>query len=271
MKKQTYYKYSKDNIVFIYQMGKVASRTVLESVKTCGYKAFTAHTINGHINEQIFNKYSNPSNLRFGERVNVLRSIIKRKIILKILKNRKKLKVITIIREPISRNESFFFQDLHIPLCQMSKRDWTWVYTKNNTQALIEEYFNYFNSYHGINWFDNEMQKHLGIDVYSYPFDKDKGYSIINQKNIDLLIVRLENINEISSDVFSGFLAVENFTLKNQNVGQDKWYNPLYKEFKSSVEYTKKYVDSLYQSKYMKHFYTEDEIESFYSRLKMQD
>lgn len=271
MKKHTYKRYKKNNIVFIYQMGKVASRTILESVKASGYDAFTAHTINGHINEQIFSGYKNPANLRLSERKNVFLSTLKRKIILLILKSRQNLKVITIIREPVSRNESFYFQDLHIPLCQLSKHDWTWVYKKNNTQALIEEYLKNLNRFHGINWFDNELKKRLGIDVYSHPFDKDKGYRVIKHKNIDLLIIKLEKLNEVKSDVFNDFLGVDNFSLKNKNVGQEKWYSPLYKEFKDTIVYPKEYLDSLYQSKYMKHFYSEEEIDSFYSRLKIQD
>jgi len=268
---QEYLKFKNEDIVFIYQMGKVASRTIQESVEAVGYKTWPLHNAGRHINKQLFGNYKNPSNFSFKEKIKNVFSIINKQAAIRILKAKENLKIITIIREPISRNESFFFQDLHIPLCQMNKRNWTWVYQKDNIDALTEEYFTSLNKDHGINWFDNEIKKYLGIDVYKYPFSQSDGYSIIKQKNMELLILKLERLNEYDSSIFNDFLGVDNFTLINQNIGQDKWYSGLYKEFKSKVTYSKEYVDSMYNSEYMRHFYSEEEIAKFRSGIKIQD
>ena len=47
------------------------------------------------------------------------------------------------------------------------------------------------------------------------------------------------------------------------NVGSAKVYAPLYKEFKNSIVLPESYVDRMYTSKYMRHFYSEEEIARF--------
>lgn len=268
---QQYSRFKNENMIFVYQMGKVASRTIQESLATVGFESWPLHNISGNLNDQIFINYKNPGNLNIKEKIKVKLSTIKKKAALRILKSKKNLKIITIIREPISRNESFFFQDLHIPLCQLNKKNWTWVYQRDNTEAFIDEYFANLNKDHGINWLDNEIKRYLGIDVYAYPFSKTRGYATIKQGNMELLIIKLEQLNKYDSKIFNDFLGINNFTLKNQNIGQNKWYGELYKEFKDRVEYPKEYVDSLYSSKYMLHFYTDAEIEKFRSKLRIKE
>ncbi len=258
--------------VFIYQMGKVGSRSIKYSLEKSNVSAYSHHTLNKHkINQQLFKCYKIPFIISIYNRIHSFRSYRSDKLRFFIDKNKKNFKVITIVREPISRNESFFFEDLHIPIMHMSNRDWTWSQKRDNINALIDEYFNFFNHSNGINWFDNEIKKHLGIDVYDYEFDKNSGFSIINDRNINLLIIKMEKLRENGEEAIKNFLGLENFNLEEHNLSADKWYSNLLKDFRNQISYSQNFADNLYNSKYLQHFYTEDEIKEFYLKIKIEE
>ncbi|WP_044034942.1 putative capsular polysaccharide synthesis family protein, partial [Microcystis aeruginosa] len=56
------------------------------------------------------------------------------------------------------------------------------------------------------------------------------------------------------------------FKLVRTNVGEDKNYRDMYKEFKQNLKLPLSYVEEMCSSKYFNHFYTEEEIRKVYSR-----
>ena len=113
-------------------------------------------------------------------------------------------------------------------------------------------------------FFEESFKKYNGIDVFDYPFDKEKGYSILEipEKNTEIFIYQLEKLNNVASEL-GKFVGIENFTLVNGNIAENKWYADAYKQAKKELKFSRTYFDSCFNSKIMNHFYSEADIEKF--------
>lgn len=107
------------------------------------------------------------------------------------------------------------------------------------------------------------MKPVFKIDVFPSEFPKLQGYKIFHSEFADLLLLRLENLNECASAAFKDFLNIDNFKLTSANVSQTKAYYPAYKKFLETVVLPSSYIEKMYASKYVNHFYTRDEINNF--------
>ncbi|MRG85069.1 putative capsular polysaccharide synthesis family protein [Salinibacillus xinjiangensis] len=225
------------DVILIYQMGKVGSSSIVKSLKDIGIYCIHTHRLN--------TKY--PFTTKFQKIYQTLRA----KMIKRFLKN-KNIKIVTLTRDPIGRNLSGFFQNLE---------DFTY---QSNTQQqfLLNLFFEKENSFYTINWFNNEIKKIFDIDVYEYSFPKDSGFQIIKKGNVQIFVTKIEQLNSVQSELGS-FLGVNNFELHNTNESEKKWYSNLHKIIKKEINFPKEYIDDRYESRYMKHFYTDEEIAMF--------
>lgn len=115
-------------------------------------------------------------------------------------------------------------------------------------------------------WFDYEIKALFGVDVYEYPFDREKGYAIIEQDNIRILIYKCEKLSQLGK-VVGEFLDDPRFSLNNANQGEKKVYSYVYREFKEKIKLSRQYFDYYYaNNSRLKHFYTDSEIEQFKNR-----
>jgi len=92
--------------VIVYQMGKVGSRSITDSLKSCGvHPVFHIHRINpdniNRVKDEYLKKGRKPLNERQG--IILYRSVCRKE---------RKAKFITIVREPVSRNLSASFPKL---------------------------------------------------------------------------------------------------------------------------------------------------------------
>lgn len=110
--------------------------------------------------------------------------------------------------------------------------------------------------------FDEAVKNIFQIDVYNYPFDCEKGYTIIKRKNIELFIFQLEKLSQLG-DVLSDFLNIKDFVLCSDNVATEKWYNKYYKEAKKNLRIDRDLFNEVYSKKFMRHFYSEKQIDNF--------
>lgn len=250
-----------NEVILIYQQGKVASRSIAASIeKSSNLNTLKKHSFYNHITKSLFKNYKS-TDYYLKQVVNNFKKI-KTKIILELLKRNEKLKIITLVREPISRNISFYFQDFQIPLMDLNCHNDNTKVKNTNLDKLISDFYKNFNHFQGVNWFDNEIKRSFNIDVFDYRFNKDGGVSIIEDKNLQIMIIKLEKIKKVESNI-GDFLGVNNFQLLKKNMSQKKWYNGIYNKFKSEILINNEYINELYDSKYMKHFYSENEINLF--------
>ena len=73
-------------------------------------------------------------------------------------------------------------------------------------------------------------------------------------------MLRLESLQNVASSAFKEFLGIDNFQPVNRNIATEKVYAPLYAAFKKQIVFAQEYLDSLYDSDYMRTFYSADEI-----------
>ena len=77
-----------------------------------------------------------------------------------------------------------------------------------------------------------------------------------------MIILRLENLNE-QKGILGDFLGIDDFQLMNENIASEKWYNPIYKRFKEVYKPTKQELEAIYNSRFMKYFYSPEQIRVF--------
>ncbi len=246
-----------DNKVIIYQMGKVGSTSLDNSISNGIHR----HNFYPFYNQKVYTSKQNKINLsqRFFLPIEyfLLRRYIKKKI-----DKGNEIKVITLVREPISRNISFLFQFSPIVLYNYyfngGKRE-----NMGETLRFMEKEF-YRSIWHtsAEEWFDQELKKVTGINIFDHKFDQSQGYSLIKKNNINLLVLKMESLND-NEKVIGEFIGDKNFKLKTDNISSDKWYKDLYKTFKANFKPTQKYINSLYNTRYMKHFYSKEEIDFY--------
>lgn len=110
--------------------------------------------------------------------------------------------------------------------------------------------------------FDEAVKNFFHIDVYNYPFDCEKGYTIIKQENIELFIFQLEKLSRLGN-VLRDFLNIKDFVLRSDNVASEKWYNKYYQEAKKNLKIDRDLFNEVYSNKFMRHFYSEKQIDKF--------
>jgi len=230
-------KLQKHSPVFVFQMGKVASSSVSYSLEKY-YEGAVFHSHTFHANHHkidiqlLYEHYQNVN---------------------------QKIKIISLVREPISRNISAFFQNF--------KRD-TGIdfkdhqYTVQEIQTVFLEKYNHDVS---LIWFDEYFEKNFGIDVYSEPFP-DSGHIVFKKNDVSLLLMRHDLVDATKAKLIKEFIPLTDFELQNENVSAAKIYAETYKAFKK-LKLPQSYLDKMAQSKYMNHFYKK-EISSIIGKWK---
>ena len=213
--------------VLVYQMGKVGSKSVHVALLK-QYDGFVGHAHSLSLNHKRLD----------------IRLVYQWAVL-----DKKPLNIISLTREPISRNISAFFQNF--------ERD-TGVAFKNADFSLAELKDIFLANYRHevpLLWFDWCIKEVFFIDVFDQPFPKE-GIARYQKNNIRLLVMRSEISDEEKSTALGDFLGINDFRLPNrENIGAYKEYQTAYKNFKSSISLPADYIDWMRNSKYFKHFY----------------
>ncbi|UOQ87008.1 putative capsular polysaccharide synthesis family protein [Gracilibacillus salinarum] len=250
------------NLILIYQMGKVGSTSIADSIIENGGQAEHIHSFHHPV---MFEQFHDLKSIDY---YFPTKSIMKYKVYNNVffknalLRTNKRLKIITLAREPISRNIAMYFQGIHFPIFEINRSYNNRSDEDVNFELIIQLFLNKFHHNYGIKWFDNEFNRTFSVDIYDYPFDKEKGYTIINTRNLDIMVIKMEKLNDLEVKI-QQFLDMPNFKLNKANIGDNKWYSDLYKRFKKVFIPSEDYIEKLYNTKYMNHFYTEEEIKVF--------
>lgn len=259
-----------EDYIWIFQPGKVGSQSIWNSVQD---RSMQFHTLTGAYRFKDIEK----------EYLDFYLGLIQKK----------KFKIISCVREPISRDIAAFFQNSDLELwpyhefnCNifalcgrndfqevymdmegMKKRCPLWEGSLNNsfrkyTQAIMHYRQDVFS------WFDYEIKNNLGIDIYDYPFDREKSYVIVEKNNVQILLIKMEYLSELEK-VIGDFIGDKEYRLINRNRASEKIYRYAYADFKKNIRIPSDYFDFYYDRnvKY-EHFYSDKEIKVFYERWK---
>lgn len=167
-------------------------------------------------------------------------------------------RLITLVRDPIAREISDLFQDISNIYPDLI--DGNGDIKSNAVLSFLEKRFREYdpeNDY-ACTWFDKEFKQVFGVDVYSYPFDQQAGFVIINEENLSLLILRLEDLNRNFQSAVEKFLdRSDPVSLPQANVGMDKPYSSAYDHVIVNIALPESVCEKVYSSKYARHFYSQ--------------
>jgi hypothetical protein len=166
-------------------------------------------------------------------------------------------RIVSLVRDPVARNISFYFETLDV-LWQTAR-----AHERFNVERLLAEFHERFRHERGIDWFDNEFKPVLGIDIYAHAFPHDLGYVRIDSGPYEVLIMRHDLDDRVKERCLADLVGVSSVSLTPKNVGAQKPYADVYREFLRRVELPEDYVNRLLESKYARHFYSPEEIARF--------
>ncbi len=172
-----------------------------------------------------------------------------------IIKPRRRARVVSLVRDPVARNISSYFQALDV-LWQAES-----AHEHFGVERLLEEFHERFTHERGIDWFDDEFKPVLGIDVYEHPFPRREGFLRIDSGPYEVLLMRHDLDDRLKEKCLAALIGVPSVTLTPRNVGAEKSYSEAYREFLSRVVLPEDYVDRMLGSKYARHFFDPEELE----------
>ncbi len=250
--------YSNESNLLIYQMGKVGSTSLEEAIKG------SLHVHSLYSNWPCFVFYQQRRS-NFTERFSQHFYDWSRRVA---LNKRKKIKIISLVRDPYARNISQYFQDLQHWMYHFSELDKKDLRLESDLSLLFEIFEKAFDHDYPFTWFDKEIKRFTGVDIFKYPFDKEKGYSIIQKGKYDILLIKLENLKFIWN-IVEDFVGYK-LALQSVNLSSAKWHAPVYENFIKNYLPPQVYLDKIYNSKLVKHFYTDNEILKFRNKALKQ-
>ena len=292
-----------EDLILVYQMGKVASSTVYSSLIKRGFNTFHFHHLNDKTSSQLEyimkHSYAPKNYIEEILRGNLRSKFFQNRFFLNDKEHLNKIKIISITREPISYLISAFFQNYSsLYYYYYNKTNSIDKYSVKNLKSLKKYFLNYIDKYLEIYsnsnsidddnyqelwenikdtdlkhflllcrwpliWFDREMNNIFDFDIFNFEFDKNSGFNVYNINGVSKLVFKIEKFKDIAKKQIGNFVNDNEFEIINDNISTEKEYKKLYKEFCSSIILPKEFIEYQYSSKYAKFFYTNKELNNF--------
>jgi hypothetical protein len=243
----------KDNIYLVYTMGKVGSSTIYTTIET---ELKVANVFHVH---PLSRKWLETKALSIGEN----HPFVKQAKQIQKLKSTpgKRFKIISIVRDPIAKKVSGFFQNPH--LYGLTQQDLLTIDPHEACNLILNNKITFYDT---VEWFDQEFAEFTGIDIYQQSFDHSRKQLVVSDdNNIDILILRLEDFKDQQTILLNleKFIGLPIQRITNANVTQEKPEAMLNKQVVNLINFPDDFVNDIYASKYCQHFYTPMEINQF--------
>ncbi|NJM97415.1 MAG: hypothetical protein HC800_09795 [Phormidesmis sp. RL_2_1] len=246
--------------IIIYQMGKVGSTTIWKSLESAnlGVPLYHVHTLSPEkIDKRVEYDRINFSKRRFiyyeSMQAEYLRGQIDHNQV------NSSWRLITLVRDPIAKMISSFFQklEIEIPLGLDYRKEVAKEGEEKVLKSLSERFCKecVYNSdwEHPFEWFNHEIRANFDVDIFSETPLSGKDYCIYDAGTAKILLLKLESLNTCYESAFQEFLGLQNFNLVQSNIGSQKLYKNLYKAFLEQVDFPIDYIDKVYNSELIKH------------------
>lgn len=237
---QTYY-YFRDffrKAIFVYTIPKTGSSSVHHSLRAYGLKrVYHLHNFMPTFQEKHVSTWH--------------RSV---SLFCKYFLTKRSIFIISCLREPISAAISDFFQ-------QNREKIEEGIYSLPELIDLFKK-----KAYHNVlHWFDNNMKREIGMDVYSLPFDPHNGFGIYKIKNVRLLLLKVEYSDDKKEKLLKDFLGLKKeykYFRSKMSSEKNELYIQLYGQFKDRLNLSSDEIKKILDSKYCRYFYSQEEREA---------
>ena len=168
--------------------------------------------------------------------------------------NRKREEPISLVvgvRDPFERIVSGFFQESQTLGNKESYAD---------QEAAMDRLSSRFvrDAWVVCNWFQHQF--YCGLDIHDHPFDHEAGYIEVEHENIRLFLYRMDALGDLEAPL-AHFLKLPGMQMAKKNMGNQKEYASVYKEVAQQFRVPDQVANSLAESVYTKHFFTDQERE----------
>jgi glycosyltransferase involved in cell wall biosynthesis len=119
-------------------------------------------------------------------------------------------------------------------------------------------------------YFDDQYGNIFGIDIYKHAFDREKGYIIIRENNVEILIYRYEDLPRIYAKAMKEFLGISGLMLPDINSAFERKLSDAFDETKWKGAH-EGLLNDVCSSRMAKHFYTAKEIDALCKRWHNPD
>ncbi|WP_372397238.1 glycosyltransferase [Azospirillum sp. HJ39] len=109
-------------------------------------------------------------------------------------------------------------------------------------------------------WFREEIERPFGFDLRAHPFDRARGYSIMTEGNVRLLLFRHENAPMAIQNGLAELFPGMNFRLPHANDGMAKATGGIYHALKSCFRLPRPALEAIYAHPDVSRYYGTDEI-----------
>jgi hypothetical protein len=243
---RSYRTYRDEQKILIYQMGKVGSTSLAKALGDGAiqiHNFFPRNELCPHKPSYRSSFYKRPIHWMF---YRLIRLGVRR---------RRKLKIITLVRDPIGRNIATYFQDLHYWLSYyFSEIRPNHLAREEDIDILVACFRETFDHKYPLDWFDKELKRITGVDVYEHQFDTNTGCTRIDEGRVSILIVQTEKLSACWHTVeeFCG----RKLESREDNRGKRKWYGTLYSEFVKRYFVPAEELEETYSSRYATFFFS---------------
>lgn len=256
------------DLYVVYQMGKVGSSTVHQSLHAAGVAPlYKIHYLSdlGYARAQAFYERHGPSvGLPHEEATRHLRNLLGSG-------GSQTWKVISLVREPIARDVSAFLQmaDLIGPRSSRSepgKDDIAKV-----ARACTAQFYGFTEGRsYTARWFDEEIRESTGVDVFTQRFDPVERCLRIREGNVDLLVLRMEDLDVIGPALLRDFVGrpvpLRRRSSRTPEKLQTYYVNQIYQQVVERISLEPALCERIYRTRYARHFYSADELTAFARR-----
>jgi hypothetical protein len=246
--------------ILVYQMGKVGSRSVFETLAGLRLprSIYHFHVFNGLAAiERSLCAEPSPSP-RALEHVRSARRVRR----LFVDQTPKHWDVISLVRDPVARNLSSFFYNIrdYVPGFEPE--------SKYRVEALLETFLERFDHSATLTWFEDQFVDPFGIDVFDAPFAAQRGFELREYARVKLLLMRAEDLDAHLATALASLLQLERVEPRCVNRSSEKPYGQVYRDFLARAALPTRYLDWLYRSRLARHFYSAAELERFHARWR---
>ena len=260
--------------MLVYQMGKVGSSAIVTSLQA-SRNDLLVHHIHRLGEEELrrFEAFARESFKR--DRVNAaaragfVTQLVKGEYLQAELAGENSTRawnVVTLVRDPVARNLSAFFEVLEYQMDYGLRDNLSAKGAEAVTEDLCELFLDRYPDHEFPLTFFESFTRVVGVDVFATAFPRDRGYEVYRKGRVTVLLLRLEDLDRCARPAFREAFGLENLELVRKNVGSEKDYSEMYRRIQRRITLPESYLSKMYGSKYATHFYSAGEIQQFWTK-----
>lgn len=249
--------------IVIYQMGKVGSRSVYDALSQTELAGavFHVHWLTAEGIAATDARYQAAGTNYRPPHLLVSHALFQRRR----RRPHEQWRIISLVRDPIARSLSEFFELMWVMNPQLIRADGS-IEVEHALQMMTQRFDEFDPATDRANtWFDQELKRAFGIDVFASPFDSDHGAAHYESSRAKVLLIRLEDLSRHTSTL-ADFVGVEQLTIAKANSGMDKEHAAGYRKVRERFRLDPERCRQIYDTPYARQFYSDNERDALMQR-----